>query len=220
MVASNVSRTTITLVGVAWAFGATSSVAQPQDEQALANSSYRRRLEVIDFEDRRLLLGSMLGAGTPVGLIGGVAMYSAVDQVALGVGAGSNLSGLQFASMVTLRPLVAPRPNGAHAFTIMAAWSMGPWFGYAFEYGLGIDQQSVDWTSKRAHWFSFDGGYELVHRRGFWFRTAWGAAWMLNPADAYCLVRETNTRIDCGSHVIRGEAVLLFGFVFGYAVDL
>jgi len=202
----------------------------PEGEESLAREPEPPEPvgERFDFDQRRLAVGAMLGFGTPVGLVGVVAMYTPVTPVSLGVGAGTNDHGLQLSAMATLRPFSWARRNAAHAISLTPAWSTGPWKAFHLDLGMAHDgpeerAQYLRHAVDQAHWLQFDGSYELMTRGGFWLRAGYGAAWMLNPGDAHCEFLQTGDDAPCQGNVKGDEpdsGIITVTIVLGTTLDV
>ena len=156
------------------------------------------------FTDRPLALEAMLGAGTPVGLVGGVLEYSLVDPVAIGAGVGTGVAGPEGAVILNLRPLFW-NGRAAHAIGATLAWSGGNWDDSPVEILPDMGHQSSEARALEQHrtytfaqWVQVDAGYELRTRGGFSLRVAYGVAWLAAPGDYQCRVRN-GTEVPCSA---------------------
>jgi hypothetical protein len=210
------------MLGLALPSLARAQASGPSDADSQPSVAYENRLAV----------GSMLGFGTPVGLIGATVMHHVLPQVSYGAGLGTNSVGLQLAILVDFRPFVWERRRAAHALHIGTSVSTGPWqalqlgFFNALDHS-GPEERALDfrYVSDRAYWLQFDLGYSLVTAGGFWLRAAPGVARMLNPDDAHCELIQTGESTPCtgGVHSKGGlpsDPIYTFTVVVGYAALL
>jgi hypothetical protein len=172
----------------------------------------------------------MLGAGTPVGLIGGVVEYSFLDPVALGAGVGTGAAGPQGAVILNLRPFFWNGRLAAQAIGASVAWSMGNWDSRGFDPLLGsLDHRSAEvramdqhGTSSFAQWLELDAGYELRTRGGFVLRVASGLAWLVTPGDVQCRIRNGN-EVPCSAGSTTkpfSQSIPTFTLSLGYAFEI
>jgi hypothetical protein len=205
----------------------------PELEQSFAEDAKREPVAQpegprVDFDQRPLVIGAMLGFGTPVGELGAIGTYTLAPPVSLGVGAGTNGQGIQLTTLAIVRPFSWARRKAAHAISFMPALSTGRWRSLYLDLGLSHDGPQeranyVVYAVDQAYWFQADVAYELLTRSGFWLRAGYGLAWMLNPGDSHCEFLQSGARTSCGDHSLKGEpadaAIPTFSVVIGYALD-
>jgi len=118
----------------------------------------------------------MLGAGTPVGGLGGVLEYNLAPRFALGAGVGASwtdggslLGSLQVGALGRFRLALSEGNQVAQAFDLVGGFSTGH-FVYPIFPGDG-----PSWSGQ-AYWVQPGLEYELVTRGGFRFASGIGAA--------------------------------------------
>ena len=162
------------------------------EEYPVARSHAERRHHgSFGFDDHPLSVNATFGFGTPVGLAGVVVEYSPLPMLALGLGAGTNIDGLQLAALGRLRPLYWETPERAFAIALTAAVAEGPYSSEddlaAFTGGLmGLPNTHYAWLD-HALWFQPELQFEYETRSHFHLAvTGIGFAFLLNGGAAQC----------------------------------
>ena len=168
----------------------------------------------VHFDDRPWTFETMLGFGTPVGLLGGVLEYTPADVFSFGAGAGFGPGGLEGGVLFDVRPFRWGKTTKAHALSIGGAYSVGGWT----DFWQTVDQGLSDphYASGFAQWAQFDVGYELRARGGFSFRVATGAAWMLNPGNVSC---RSGVGTPCTLDPYGNDPIFTLSVSIGYSLE-
>ena len=155
------------------------------------------------WRDRPLAVHGSVGLGTPLGLIGASAEYSAWEWFALEGGAGLGLAGPQGALSLRVR-----RPWTSLALYGSLGSSVGEFrVGHAF----CLPDSSCNYEHVFVVWMNADAGLELRAASGFVFRAFLGAGIVLNRAS----FREQSEGLS--DNLADGLWLPYLGASFGYA---
>jgi hypothetical protein len=159
------------------------STSAPPVDRVRSVSDTAPDVEAISrFTDRPLTINVMMGGGTPVGLAGFTAEYSVFDRLAVGVGAGTSLSGGQAALLVRLRPIVIESEAVAQGIDLSLAFSTGQ-YTYPFYCGDG------GCWKEQAYWAQGSLDYELS-ASNFHLATGFGVAVLAGATDVQEIVSD------------------------------
>jgi hypothetical protein len=150
-----------------------------QEEIADQLPAETQRGQGLRFDERRFGLQLRLGAATTVGEIGIVSEYDVLDWLNIGLGIGTNASGLMPGAHVRLRPLVVRNESGRVAHAIMGEAGLSA--GY---YDPGILSMDLDgggpdppkYVPKQVIWWQAEVGWEARWSSGLTLRASMGIA--------------------------------------------
>jgi hypothetical protein len=172
--------------------GALPANASPAEDRGLEVTP-STPLRAQRFVDKPFALQGILGFGSDVGLVGMKGQYTVLDALALGGGVGINASGHpQLAAFANFRPITWSNKKSVNALSLMGGYSTGKYEAYDisdFSFMSSMSHSSEPeprYVVDRAHWLQVDVGFERQFARGFSFRSAIGAAYLLNQGSAYC----------------------------------
>lgn len=180
----------------------------------------QRRFDAAPFE-----LSLELGLGTPVGLLGVVAEYNLLDELALGAGLGLNDHGPIWAVRARARPLIGvSRAGTLHALFVEAAFSRGQYAGMP---SLGLSAMcegnpddpdspcySVRVVPEAVSWAQFELGWEARFTSHLTLRTALGVARALNQPSWRC---EHDGPVSCDGEESPARTLFVQSFALGWA---
>lgn len=158
-----------------------------REQRAQQHAEQKAHDAVVHFADRPVILEVSVGLYSPIGLLGAQATYSPFEQLAVSVGGGVDVGGLQLGASLRGRVLVWNRRSFAQALVLMPAFHVGHFLDASL-FGLDIadsppEEDPPDRIIDRAKWLHAWAGYELRLRGGLNLLAAGGFAYLLNPND-------------------------------------
>jgi hypothetical protein len=178
-----------------------------------------RRLR--QFDDAPFHLELQFGAATTVGVLGIVAEYNVLDELALGAGLGLNGFGPIWGVHARARPLIGASRSGKtlHALFVEAAFSRGQFGGDPLQ-GLGSlgtcdsSCNSVVVVPELISWAQLELGWEAQFVSRLTLRTALGVALALNRPDWRC---ESGGPVSCAGEALPATTLFVQTLALGYA---
>jgi hypothetical protein len=141
------------------------------------------------FTDRPVTIQIRGGIGTTVGLIGLIATYDVENHLALGVGAGTNVAGLQLALFARVRPFIweNSRTRTLRALAFEGSFSTGPGVIRSIDLPMGGPpgpSGTLHWN--RVSWIQGEVVYEVRTVSGFSFTVGSGLAVPIHSQGPWC----------------------------------
>lgn len=153
----------------------------PQDgeEETADQLPAEAQWEGLQFDERPLGLQLRLGTATTVGELGIVAEYDLLDWLNVGLGVGTNMSGLMPGAHVRLRPLVLRNESGRVAHAIMAEAGLSAGYYDPGKLSMDLDGHGPDpskYVPKLVVWWQAEVGWEARWAGGLTLRASMGMA--------------------------------------------
>ncbi len=143
------------------------------------------------WSDRQLVLESVTGFGTPVGLFGAIARVEPLPWLSAGGGAGVSIRGPQYSALLLGRLPLRAETNWLSALTLGASYSVGGSYAHDPNPTCWVEDCRDRWVDSvyalaHARWLGVELGAEFRARNGLSLRGFGGLAKLTNPGDATC----------------------------------